>query len=135
MSLNYAKRLPTDQGGTAMQEYPAAQVALQNDTSENNTVSSVITMNDNTTVLEIGATGGAAVLRWITTGNTNASVISAAGTANYDHIIPSNTYRRFVVPVEGIGTSSIVGLNKASGLYNRVAVKSVGISSVATIQF
>lgn len=135
MSLNYAKALPRDKAGDTMQEYPAPFVSLQTDASENSSASSVLSLTDNTSAIEIAATGGAAVMKWIATTNTNPSVISAAGTANFDHVIPANSYRRFVVPIESQGTASIVGINKQAGLYQRVAVKSVGVASVATTQY
>lgn len=133
MSLNYASPLPHDRGGESMQEFPPAQLALGVFASDNATASSVITLTDNTTSIEVHAIGGAAVVKWIATTNTSASVISiAGGTANYDVVVPSNYFRRLVVPIEGIGTSSIVGLNKQAGLYNRVAYKSVGATSILT---
>lgn len=135
MSLPYAQRLPKDRAGESMQEYPPAVVALGVNSSENNAVSSLITLNDNTSTIEVASIGAGAVIKWITAGNTNASVISAAGTANYDHVIAPNTVRKFVVPIETVGVASIVGINKQAGLYNRVAVKSVGASSVMTSQY
>lgn len=130
------KRLPRDGSGDQMQEFAVPFVALTADSSENNAVSSLITLTDNTTVLEVGAVGSGAVLKWISTGNTNPSVISAAGTANFDNFIAPNTVRRFAIPIESfVAQSSIVGLNKQYGLYNRVAVKSVGASSVLTTQY
>lgn len=109
--------------------------ALVTRTSENATASSVVTLSDNTTMIELAAVGGTAVLKWIQTSDTTASVISEAGTANYDHVIPSGQVRRFVVPQESIGTSSIVGANKQNGLYNRVAYKTVGVASVMTTEY
>lgn len=131
---NPYKQVPIDKASTPMQEF-AGYVALVTTSSENATVSSVITLNDNTTTLEVAAVGGAAALKWITAGNTNPSIITAAGTANFDHVIPSGAMRRFVVPIETVGTSSIVGLNKQAGLYNRVAYKSVGVASIMTTQY
>lgn len=130
------KPLPNDARGIEMQEFAAPYKAIATLASENATASSVITLNDNTTTIEVGATGAAAVIKWIATSDTAASVISAAGTADYDNIIPANMVRRFAVPIESfVKQSSIVGLNKQYGLYNRVAVKSVGTASVVTIQF
>jgi len=135
MGLQVYKSLPTDQDGQRMQEFAAPFPALKVDNSENNTVSSLITLNDNCTTIEVNAVGGAAAIKWITSSNTNPSVITAAGTANFDHLIPANYFRRFAVPQETAGVPSLVGLNKRAGLYNRVAVKSVGIASVATTQY
>lgn len=136
MSISYAKPLPLDSSMHPMQEYPAPYLALKEDVSENNVTSSLITLTDNTTVIEVSTTNGPAAIKWIATGNTNPSVVTAAGaTADLDHTIPSNSFRRFVVPIESYGVTSIVGANKRNGLYNRVAVKTFGVSSVATIQF
>ncbi len=133
------KRLPHDQDGTELQEFAVPYPALASNNSENNTASSVITFNDNTTSLEIHAVGGAAAIRWITastiSGLGNTSVVSAASGFNADGMIPANYFRRFAIPQATGGVNSIVGLNKQAGLYNAVAVKTVGIASVATLQF
>lgn len=139
MALLPYKRLAHDQDGTELQEFAVPYAALAINHSENNTVSSLITLNDNTTSLEIHAVGGAAAIRWITastiSGSGNTSVITAAGTANFDGMVPANYYRRFAVPQATTGVNSIVGLNKQAGLYPAVAVKTVGVASVATLQF
>lgn len=136
MSLLYPKALPIDASSQPMQEFPAPYLALEEDLSENNTASSVITLTDNTTIIEVGAFGTGAALKWISTTNTNPSVVTAAGaTADFDHAIAPNTIRRFVVPIETAGNTSVVGANKRNGLYNRIAVKSVGIGSVLTTQY
>ncbi len=133
------KPLAHDSMGTDLQEFAVPYPAIGVNNSENNTASSLITLTDNTTSIEVHAVGGAATIRWVTastvSGLGNTSVISIAGTANFDGMIPANYFRRFPVPQATIGVNSIVGLNKQSGLYNAVAVKSVGIGSVATLQF
>lgn len=131
----YAKPIANDKNGNALDSQPIPLKAITTVVSENATVSSVITLNDNTTDLEIGAVGAPAFIRWIGRGDTQGSVISAAGTANYDNMIPSGAVRKFVIPVETIGTSSIVGANIANGLYNRIAYKSGGIGSVLSAQY
>lgn len=132
----YAKPLPKDQYGSNMQEYPAPFTALQRVSNENGTVSSFFGLTDLTTVLEVATANTVAVIKWIATTDTTASVISAAGTANYDNIIPPNSYRRFVVPIErNPGTASIQGINRQLGLYQRVAIKTAGIGSVLTAEF
>ena len=135
MSTQYTNALPVDRKGQTMQEFATPAVALATSAAENSSVSSVLTLHDNTTTLEVTAVGTTATIKWIAVGNTNPSVITAAGTANFDNAIPANTTRRFSVPVETIGTSSIVGLNKQNGLYNRVAIKSVGVASILTTQY
>lgn len=134
----YTKSLPRDGGGEPMQEYPAPVLAQQRFTSENATVSSVVTLTHNTTAIEIATVGGAAAMKWITQGDTQASIITIAGTtSNYDHIIPTGTVRRFVVPIEtqGAQQGSAVGINRQNGLYQRIAYKSMGIASVLTSEY
>ena len=135
--MNYAPRLAQDKNGESMQEYPSPKLALQIYAPENSSASSVISVSHNTTALEIAAVGGAAVMKWITTGNTNPSVISIAGsTANFDHVIPTGTVRRFVIPIESNPqTGSVQGINREIGLYQRVAIKSIGIASVLLAEF
>lgn len=143
MTVNYSRALPRDSGDQTMQEYPAPIKALANTTSENATVSSVINLTNDTTAIEIAAQGGAAAMRWVAASETAAvapagSVITAAGTSNYDHFIPSGTVRRFVVPRDVFnarGQSSVQGLNVQEGLMRRVAYKTIGVSSVITTEY
>lgn len=134
---NYAKSLPRDQGDGLMQEYPAPILAKNVYGSENASASSVITLGHDTTAVEIGGVGNAAVMKWITTGNTNPSVISAAATVNFDHLIPTGTFRRFVVPIEtaNVNPGSVQGINRALGLFQRVAIKSIGTASVLLAEY
>lgn len=131
------KPLPKDAGNGQMQEFPTpfkAIVTRARETAATSGVSSVITLNDNTTTIEIAATGGPAFIRWIATSDTTASVITAAGTANFDNAIAKDTVRRFAIPIESfVAQTSIVGLNKQYGLYNRVAI--IGTSSVASTEY
>ena len=135
--INYAPNLPRDKDGAPLDHYPAPKLALARYAPENSSASSVISVSHDTTALEIAAVGGAAVMKWITTGNTNPSVISiAGGTANFDHVIPSGEVRRFVIPIESNPqTGSIQGINREIGLYQRVAIKSIGVASVLTAEF
>ena len=132
---NYAKSLPRDKDGAVMVEHPAPFLANARYASENSSTSSVITVNADTTAVEVAAVGGAAVIKWIATTNTNPSVISAAATANFDHVVGTGTVRRFVLPKESGGTSSVAGANATNGLYRRVAIKSVGVASVLLTEF
>lgn len=110
--------------------------AIVSTVSENATASSVITVNDNTTDLEVAAIGSTGFVKWIARSDTTASVISSVGgQANFDVIIPAGTVRRLVIPRETGGTSSIVGANIQNGLYNRVAYKTGGIGSILTTQY
>lgn len=134
---NYTKELPRDKQGAAMQEFPAPYRPNARYSSENATASSVITLTDDTTSIEIAAQGNGAVMRWVTAGDTQASVVSAAGaTANFDHFIGSGTVRRFAVPIElSTRQASIVGINVQLGLFKRVAYRSTGIGSVLLAEF
>lgn len=131
----YAAPQPIDRNENTMQGYPTPEPALTQYLRENATTSSVMTLTDDTTVIEIAAGGGPAIMKWITTADTSGSVFGSVLGVNYDHVIPKDTLRRFVVPIERIGVSSIVGYNKQNGLYNRVAVRSMGIASVLTSEY
>lgn len=139
MTANYAPAQPQDSKNQVMVGYPPPKKAKA---SYGATIvaSSVITLTDNTTEVEIEAVGGNGVaIRWVPVTETAAvspfaSVIASGGTANFDHIIPSGQVRRFVVPVETIGTTSIVGVNKQLGLYNRIAwIQSAGLTSSSSV--
>lgn len=130
--MAYASPLPKDRSLTPMQEYPAPILAKVTTVSENAAASAVITLGANTTALEVGASGGPGFIKWIaSTGST--SVISIAGTANFDHFIPTNSYRRFVVPIEKFVQSSVAGLNVQNGLYGKVAY--IGTASILATEY
>lgn len=141
MSTNYAKQLPRDKSGELMQEYYPPFKALAQNMRNNLTVSSVFTLNDSTSVVEIAANGSPVAMRWVPVTETAgtspfASVITTIGTENFDHIIAKDTVKQFVVPIETQGTSSVVGINKQAGLYNRIAVMSgAAVSSVMVSEF
>ena len=139
---NYAPRLARDKDGNPMQEFNLPTSVLATYARDNVTASSVISVTHDTTALEVAAVGGAAVMRWVRTADTEASVVSAADlTENFAHVIPTNTVRRFVIPIESIPTSgasfsaSMVGVNRKEGLYQRVALKTVGVASVLVTEF
>lgn len=141
MAVNPYKNLPRDKFDGIMQEFPAPFLSKARYTNENGVASSVITVSQDTTSIEIAANGGAAIMRWVPTTDTQASVVGIAGaTANYDHVIPANTVRRFAIPIETqfSAPSSMVGANRQNGLYQRVAIKSaalLGLSSVLVSEF
>lgn len=125
--MNYAKSLPKDQSGDAMQEYPAPYPALVSWQRENAVASSVISLNPNTQALEIGASGGQGiVIRWVPLTETAgvspfSSVIASGLTANFTHFVPPATYRRFIVPRETQGQLAGGQIGSVNGLYQRVA--------------
>ena len=136
MSMQYAARLPIDASGESMQNLGPSKTANAR-YGVSAAVSSVITLNDNTTLIEVtaasGAGGSALALKWIGRGDTQASVIATGANANFDTIIPPNYYRQFVVPIETIGTTSIVGANIKNGLYNRVAIVAHGAPTASVL--
>lgn len=127
MALDYAPLNPRDESREILQNYPMPLVAKVTTAGAPPAASSVVSFGANTTVVEITALNASLAIKW-----GAASVISTSGaTANYDHIVPVNTTRRFVIPRSVIGvTASIVGKNVLNGLYNSMAVITVG--SVAT---
>ena len=124
-----------------MQEPNWQASMLANYGSENGTASSVISLTHDTTALEIAAVGGTAYMRWVRTAETQASVVNAVSGANFTHVIPTNTYRKFVIPIESAptmgqsNTASMVGINRREGLYQRVAVKTQGNASVLVTEY
>ncbi len=144
--MNYAKPLPRDNGNVPMQEYPAPIKAVTSVYYRDNLpVSSIVTLDQNTSALEIGAWGGqGAVIRWVsigeTPGNFYTSVISSGVAANFDHYIPAGVgagqYRRFVVPKE-TGGAPTGAMGSVNGLYQRIAVSNAGpiATSILVVQF
>jgi len=139
---NYAKSLARDTGGSPMQEYPSPYPALVTYQKENAVASSVISLNPNTTQLEVGAVGGqGVVIRWVPVTEDaatapRASVVASGLGANFHHFIPTGTYRRFVVPKETQG--SYAGqVGSVNGLYQRVAMINAGAtaSSILATEF
>lgn len=120
-------------------EAPPAVKAVKQYVSENGTASSVVTLTQDTTAVEIATGGAPAVMRWVTTADTQASVVAIAGsTANLDHTIPANAMRRFIVPIESPpnqGYSSMQGINRSQGLFQRLAYKTQGIASVLVTEY
>jgi hypothetical protein len=146
MSLNYAKSIPIDEGGTPLQGYPAPYLSNAVTHKPNCSSSSVLYLNPNTTVIEIAAYGGQGVaIRWVPSVEGAAatpfgSVVAATSllgiTPNFVHIIPSENVRRFVIPREYQGQAT----GQASslyGLYPKVAFINTGTtaSSVLLTEF
>ena len=126
MGVYYPKQ-PTDESGAPITGVPTARSkAFASYGVYTQAVSSVITLTDNTRMIEITAGGGAVAMAFIARADTIGSVVATGSTANFDHVIASNTTQRFAIPEEIQGTSSVVGLNKQMGLYNRVAWMAAG---------
>ncbi len=138
MGKNIYSQLPVDGTNEPLQNYNSPKTAVSV-TSGFGGTSSVITLTDNTTTLEVtsisGQGGSGVLLKWIGAGDTTASVT----TGNWDNSIPPNYYRQFAVPIEkaGVSGASIVGANVMNGLYKRVAFISHGTppASVFTAQY
>lgn len=142
MSVNYSSKLPQDRNNAVMTGLSTPFPAIATTADDNVAVSSIINLNANTTLVEIAAIGGGAGIRWVMNTNTTAtsSVITAQGTANFDNYIPAGVVRQFVVPrnSQATGSSSIggiTGLNTSEGLFNSVAIKGSGVSSVLVTEY
>lgn len=138
MSKQYAAGTPVGNNGVPIYGSPAPYKAIATYADENGAASSVITLTQNTTAIEIAAQSAPAILRWIATADTEASVFGNASIMNLDHVVPANTVRRFVVPIESPpnqGYSSMQGVNRLEGLYRRVAYASNGVSSVYLTEY
>lgn len=136
MARNYASRLPIDEMNNVMQEYATPFPAVAT-TAAVTPISSVVTFNNNSTSIEIAAPQGAAI-KWIGVGAAQSSVISSfAATANFDHIIPAGTVRRFVIPAETQGIAGPALANSVFGLYQRMAVAPIatGVSSILVTEY
>lgn len=141
--INPYPNLPRDKGQESMQEYATHASIKAVYASENASASSVITLTEDTTALEIitiGAAATAGVMRWVSSVaafGAATSVISAAGTANFDHVLPNNTTVKLAVPIEFQATNpqSVQGANRLNGLYRRVAIKSIGVASVLLTEY
>lgn len=102
-------------------------------------VSSVITMTDNTTAIEIAAGSAPVIMRWVSVAD-GSGANSSVTAANWDHAIPANQVRRFVVPIEtgpyGVGpNASAVGVAVENGLFHRVAYSTGGVASVMVSEY
>lgn len=136
--LNYAKGKPVGNNNLPFYDSPPAVKAVVSRMSENAATSSTITVSQNSTALEIATQGTPALLRWITTSDTDPSVFGNASIMNYDHVIPANTVRRFVIPIEvnnPQGYSSMVGANIENGLFRRFAWRTQGAASVFSTEY
>ena len=138
MAQNYAAGAPQGDRGPFLGALAVAPLkAIASYADENGLVSSVITLTQNTTAIEITAQTAPVVMRWIATGDGEGSVFGNASIMNFDHVIPINEVRRFVVPIEsavnttvGATITSVQGANREYGLFRRVAYASQGIASV-----
>ena len=137
MASNYATPLPVDERSNVMQEFPSPVLALTT-TAAVTALSSVFTLNNKTTSIEVGAPNSGVVIKWLAVGAAQTSVISSfAAGVNFDHFIPGGTYRRFVVPRETQGMAGPALPNSVHGLYQRLAAVPVtaAVSSVLIMEY
>ena len=128
----YAKGPPIGDNQQPIQDAPPAVRALVSRFIENATTSSVISVTHDTTALEVATATVPALFRWVTTGDTQASVTAT----NFDHIIPADTVRRFVIPIEAIANqTSVQGINRGAGLFQRYAWRTNGVGSVMSTEY
>ena len=125
----YARELPVDKNNNPYTVSSPNFQSLQA-TTGTPTTSSIISLTDRTTVVEVTAIGGPIMMKW---GNTS---IATGNAAVIDNAIPPNTSRTFVVPQSVFAVSSnqsVMGANGANGLFNMLSVKTLGASSIATV--
>jgi len=136
---NYAKSLGRDVNGNPFQEAPPPYPTLSSSMRENAVASSVLAINPNTTIIEVAAIGGEGIaIRWIPTTETAStspygSVIASGLGANYTHIVPAATFRRFIVPKETQGAAMVGQIGSVNGLYQRVAAINVGTTASSVL--
>lgn len=132
--MNYSNGKPLGNNNVPQYDAPATSSTVAMRNSDNATASSVVTLTQDTTDVEVAAIGGAAIIKWVRTTDTGASVTSAG----FDYVVSKDTVRHFVVPIEvqtSQGYSSMQGANRENGLYQRLAFKSTGISSVYVTEY
>lgn len=110
--------------------------ALAITASENRATSSAIGLNVGTTVVEVTTVGAPVAVKW---GASVIGVAIAAGSANFDTVVPANTSRLLVVPrsTAGLGYSSVSsgGMRTNEGLFSHMALISGIAASVYTAEY
>jgi hypothetical protein len=140
--MNYSKSLPRDVGGAPMQQFPAPYKAVVVTHKPNCSSSSVLYLNPDTTLIEIAAVGGQGLaIRWVPSVEGAAatpymSVVGATSllgiTPNFDHIIPTDTVRRFVIPKATIGQATGQA-GSVNGLYVKMAFINAGTTAASIL--
>ena len=134
---------PTGKKGEVKVGYAPAKVALARQNRENASASSILLLTHDTTELEIISVAQHTAGKWLSQATVDSSVagtsvITAAGTANHDFVVPSGEFRRVVVPIatNTPSSGSVMGVNRKLGLYPAVAFKTLaGNGSVLTAEF
>lgn len=143
MSNQYSPTLPKGKSSEVKQNYPPALTALASTTKENASASSILLIGHDTTEIEVAAVNQGIAGKWIPQANMDASVaatsvITDAGSANFDFVVSKDTIRRLVIPVSTGNTNpqSVQGINRELGLYPAIAYKTLaGNGSVLTAEF
>lgn len=147
MTYQYINPIPHDKTGTALQDFPAPVRARTSVMMiENDVVSSVLLLDQNATHVEVNAVGGPIAIRWVAATETptvspRGSVIASGLGANFDHMIPANSYRRFAIPKEtgGVGPQGVAnaGIGSVYGLYHRLGHVNGGATpaSILVVQY
>lgn len=143
MATNYSKGKPMGDNQIPQFDSPPAVAALVSTVKDAaTTTSSILVLGQNTTAIEVSPGGGPAFIKWLTQSVVDSSVagtsVLATGvSANFDHVIPAATVRRFVIPQASIPASysSIQGLNRVNGLYPNVAFIGTATSVIAITQY
>ena len=131
MAQNYSPAQAHDKNNEPIVNAPSPLPSKQVTVAVPPAASSVISFGANSTKIEVAALNGPVAIKW-----GPSSVIAIAGTANFDHIVPGNTVRTFVIPqsVQGV-TSSVVGANTLNGLYTSMAVIAMSSTLSAVNEF
>ncbi len=138
---NYAKRLAQDTAGQERVDAAPPFIAIEQWQVENAVASSVISLQPNTTDIEVASFGGQGiVIRWVPLTETaaaagaKASVIASGLGANFDfYVAPGQNPRRFVVPKETQGQVAGGQIGSVNGLYQRVAWINAGATASSVL--
>ena len=141
--INFYPETPQGKAGEVKVGYAPAKVALARLNDENALVSSILLLTHDTTELEVAAVGQGIAGKWISRADVDASiagtsVITIAGTANFDFTVPVSTQRRVVVPISTFTptSGSVMGINRKLGLFPAIAFKTLaGTGSVLVAEF
>jgi hypothetical protein len=140
--MGHTPELPVDKNGAVKQNYVPARTALSRTNKENAALSSILLLGHDTTELEVAAVNQHVAAKWLTQAVVDSSVagtsvLTAVGTGNWDHMIQTNTVRRFAIPIASNPQGgSVQGVNRALGLYPAIGFKTfAGNGSVMTAEY
>lgn len=133
MSVNYARPVARDKTDSPLIPSYIPTSTLGSVNRENASASSVTSLTDLTSAVEVTAVGVGAGIRWAV--NQATSVVTATSGTNFDNIVPVNTTRLFFVPRRTQAVPSISGINSQEGLFANIATISMGVGSVLLAQY